>query len=398
MSETLVADYVSLLDSLTPAEITLSSAAFAPLSPGLVKCYFDGEQAVADIKVSEVVSSVDAEEVSDALKTLKAILDSYTASYRRNVNHPARLGLKSIPFPQGHVGEKGATLSEHVTGSTYYGGFRSMAGNSGANRFVDGEVPEELTGNTVGWFADGADVAAFGTYYLVPVGGLYPDTGYRVRPYQEMSWALCQVGIEAPAQIVEWNDEAGIRGLVDRVVNEDLETATAMRALQNTEQVSAGLREHTYRASLRAARTAFVGKTLRPRLVPGIVEEVLAAAQLTPFWSHGGDEAASGLNNLDDSSVFGWRNTKPVAGAYMITLRSEPGPYGNDGQLATRETATKFANDLQAALNPRRLGKVLTVSHNPYQFWIASDVDLFIEFRNAFKIPENSVIAPLNAA
>lgn len=330
----------------------------------------------------------DAQLLSSEMDTLESLARFHTAGCRRAENHPMELGLVAVRLPQNHVGHRSTSLRDAAS-LRGFGYMRSSSAND-ESVFFGITVPEELVNVDWAWFAPTGDVTVFGTYYIVPVGNVDGESNaYRGPRFPGIGWALCQVGIEQHVEFAAWDDAEGIAAIVNRVLNEDLETAMAIRALTDTEAVSAGLREHRYRTALNVAREVFPAHAIRPRLVPEIAESLARRESLSTAYrySNGDNGRSPGVQTLDDYQVFGWQNrVKAVNAAYMIRFNHEE---------VTSDKVRHYAGLLQAALNPRRLGTVVLLSDSPHDVWVVTNMQVFSDNRAAFKIGDGVTFSPV---
>lgn len=321
-----------------------------------------------------------ADRLSTALDSLSSRLSYHAALCRLALNSPDQHGLTARTLDASHVGPRPTPLQEMATGENW--------SNKNEAHPVINLFPTALTGDNTVWAAPDADLTRFGTYYLLSLGHIDNRSGYREGDGdQTIRWALAQVGVSETLDAAAWNDAVNIAALASRALNDDTETGLVMAALADTGKVTQGLREHQWRRAILDARTAFPGKTLRPRLVPDLVSALLREQRLE---TRGGyrrqTEAAThlvtGLCELNNYEIFGWnREVKPIAAAYAGQLED-----ATDIQFRT------FVTALQEKLTERKLGTVLITSDMQHAFWITLDVALFNTYRAAFWVPESAVL------
>jgi hypothetical protein len=363
-----------------PQTLQLTDPRLEALNPhGTVTLTFRDGESQHSTSLPTTLDGTTANSLSDALGTLSGLLNLHTVLGRREAHHPRTMGLTAQALPNGHVGFS----SRAATAAAGLLGFNTDL----LQLLVPGALPRELHEEPWGWFAPNSSPEQFGSLYLVAAGSLdgsdWPDwrsgTQHRTAGFPGIGWALVQTGVDGYLAFAPWDNEDAIRALVDRALTEDIEQTLTMRALADSESVAEGLRRHEYRSQLYAAREAFVGKLLRPRLVPDLVAQTATDCGVTLARSYRGPTTT--MHELNDYRIFGWRDTPSrMAAVYSIAL--DPA-LNKDAFLA-------FTSALQNGLDARRLGTVMIDPLDHSHAWITAAPELLEQFRAAFLLPPNA--------
>lgn len=354
-----------------------------PIASAMIQ-FLDGES-IINLGGFTRLNSDSTATLSDQMTSISDFQNLHTVLSRRSANHPSRFGLEARPLPGGHIGLKPIS-AEEASG----GGRRNhyWARNSFSAPDLNLELlPAELHDEHHGWFAPGSDLAAFGTLYLVPTGTLLEESWANRDQIKTFGWALAQVGIEGFLALADWDDKSAVETLAKRVLTDDVEIVTTMRALSDSSGVADGLKRHRYRQALRDAREHFPAYSLRPRLVPTIVTEALRAHSLEESHSYSRDEGiVRGMVTLDDYAVYGWRNQpKPIAAGYVVEFKEQP----------AENKFIEFATDLASRLAARKLGSVLVLPGDLNRVWVTRNLELTKRFSNVFGAQEEALFVPL---
>jgi hypothetical protein len=357
----------------------------APITSATLQ-FIDG-RSVVNLPALTRLEAKDTDELSNQMSGLSDFQNLHTVLARRSANHPSRFGMVAKPFPSGHIGLKPITADE-AAGGGGSGNFWSQNSFSALELNLE-LLPVELSDDNHGWFAPDADLSSFGTMYLVPTGNLDTDSWRARDQIETFGWALAQVGIEGHLGLVEWNDASGVETLAKRALSDDVELVTTMRALEDSVGVSDGLKRHRYRQALRDAREHFPSLSLRPRLVPGIVEETLRDHAMEEFRSYSREEGVvSGMVTLDDYAVYGWRNQpKAIAAGYVLEFKDRP----------SERKFIAFSTDLASRLSARKLGTLAVLPGDLKRVWVTRDVELTNRFSNVFGASEDEQLIPFSA-
>jgi hypothetical protein len=342
------------------------------------KLIFDGvNSTIANLSLTDFTYTT-AEQTSNGLNVLAALQRVHTAACRLDAHHPRHASL--VPHRHSLKSERRNTVDMFIDAVNL------SYGNGGAARELLAQMPEEFINFEFGWFSPDVDPTKFGTYYLVPTGYLDGQryTYRNAADAEPLAWALRQVGIDGTISTSPWNDQEAINDATQRVLTEDLDTAMTIRALTDSETVSASLREHERRQSTLAARTAFVARKLRPRLVPDTINVVLREADLYSklTWS-GLYTTGTRMLELNDTEIFGWPQPQPIAAAYRVGFEED----------LTKTEFADIATRIQNALAPRNLGKVIIDTSRRNVLWVCTDLDLFTEYAAAFSVPSDAHLA-----
>lgn len=337
-------------------------------------------QSVVNVPAMTRLDAKGTDSLSSQMSSISDFQNLHTVLSRRAANHPSRFGLVAKPLPGGHIGLKPVPADE-AAGGNRSNNFWSRNSFSAPELNLE-LLPTELSDDNHGWFAPEADLTSFGVMYLVPTGNLDTDSWRARDQIQTFGWALAQVGIEGHLGLVEWNDASGVETLAKRALSDDVEIVTTMRALEDSAGVSDGLKRHRYRQALRDAREHFPSVSLRPRLVPGIVEETLREHALEEFHTYNRAEGVvHGMVTLDDYAVFGWRNQpKAIAAGYVLEFKDLP----------TEAKFIAFSTDLASRLAARKLGTVAVLPGDLKRVWVTRDLELTKRFANVFGAAEEA--------
>jgi hypothetical protein len=346
-----------------PTTWTLTDPALAALSGTCtVPLTFTGGESRFTPDLTYPIGANSADELADAFAVLRNSMRLHTTLARRDAHHPHRHGLVPQELPVGHVGMTSVAVDQAALG--WY-----RAGTA-VTALID-PLPIELTRPSFGWFAPGVTPETFGALYVAAVSSL--DTGaYTADKFPGLGWALVQAGIDGHLAYAAWDDQAGIEKLCSRAVHEDAEITMTMRALTDSTAVGDGLRSHRYRQALMTSRDRFPGRTLRPRLVPDIIDATLATWGLATT-------RGTGMNTLDDYTIFGWNAKIPAVPAVHAIVLTEG---------TTAPAHLTFVAALQEALNARTLGTVIVTPGDTQRAWVTRAPNLLSELRAAFRIDD----------
>jgi hypothetical protein len=374
-------------------------------SLSIVKLYFDGQVSSVSLSATGVYSSEQIQMMSGRLSEVAAWADIHTVLGRRNVNHPFRSGLVPVYLGPSPVGVAGGSAADAAGAYRY--------GSDAAGFYEALAVDESVLAEGYGWFAEGSDPNAFGTFYLTAVGSLDTDNvrlkvsasggtdevedveadededGFNVTDHQygPIGFLIGQVGVQNPGMgFATWDDCEGVAKLVATVLEGDIETSLTMRALMNAEEMREASEGHAYRQALYAARELFADVTLRPRMIPDLADAVAKQQNVelnSQWYSRDSRNVASRLFTLDDYQIFGWRNpAKPVAAVHRVAFKKSL-------------SKGKF-NDYVAALKQGLIAKkqfdtvIVTVDGDYDVLYLTRSVEAFQQCRAAFHVREGS--------
>lgn len=359
--------------------------ALPPLSSATIH-FLDGES-IVNLSGFTRLNADSTSTLSDQMTSISDLQKLHTVLGRRAAHHPSRWGLEARPLPGGHIGLSPIS-AEEASGSGRRNTYWTRNSFSAPELNLE-LLPSELHDEHHGWFAPNADLTTFGALYLVPTGTLEEENWRNSDQIRTFGWALAQVGIEGVLAQAEWHDGAAIENLAKKVLTEDVEIITTMRALSDSAGVADGLKRHRYRQALRDAREHFPQASLRPRLVPGIVEETLRTHTMEEYRTYNREEGlAYGMVTLDDYAVYGWRNQpKAIAAGYVLQFKEQPA----EGKFIA------FATDLNTRLATRKLGQVIMLPGDFSRVWVTRSLDLTSRFGNVFGAIEDAPFVPFTA-